>query len=137
MEEMTMSNPVAQEEKAEVKKAQKRPSKMEKLGDRIRELSEKKKAGLSPEEKYELADLKEKYRRAEAGKKLKEMKKAAEAGKEKAILKNLQKNGIKTENEIKAMLSVFKLVREYNIHDVATLKKALEAAKEVSPELFA
>lgn len=135
MEEMNINN-TAEQTTEIVEKKPKKPSKSELLENRIKELSEKKKSELSLSEKIELAELKEKARRAEANKKLKELKKAAEAGKEKALLKNLQKNGIKTENELKAMLSVFNVVKEFNIHDVTTLKKALEAAKEVSPELF-
>ena len=103
---------------------------------RLNELAATKAADLTPDERVELAELREKARRRESAKHLKELKRAAAEGKEKAILTNLKAAGVTTENDVKAMLAVFATVKSSGIHTADKLKQALDAAKTVSPELF-
>lgn len=103
---------------------------------RLSELAAKKAADLTPDERVELAELREKARRRESAKHLKELKRAAAEGKDKAILTNLKAAGVTTENDVKAMIAVFATVKSAGIHTADQLKQALDAAKEVSPELF-
>lgn len=90
----------------------------------------------SIEEKLAALEEKAKKRREKERAEISKLKKELEDAKFKAILKNLHENGIDSENQVKAMIKVFDLVKSYNLHDVNGLKKALDAAKEVSPELF-
>ena len=103
---------------------------------RLSELAAKKAADLTPDERVELAELREKARRRESAKHLRELKRAAAEGKDRAILTNLKAAGVTTENDAKAMLAVFTTVKSAGIHTADQLRQALDAAKEVSPELF-
>ena len=103
---------------------------------RLNELAAKKAADLTPDERVELAELREKARRRESAKHLRELKRVAAEGKEKAIFANLKAAGVTTENDVKAILAVFATVKSSGIHTPDKLKQALDAAKTVNPELF-
>jgi hypothetical protein len=90
----------------------------------------------SIEEKLAALEEKAKKRREKERAEISKLKRELEDAKFKAILKNLHENGIDSENKVKAMIKVFDLVKSYKLHGVTELKKALDAAREVSPELF-
>ena len=90
----------------------------------------------SLEEKLIAMQEKAKKRREQERAKMAKLKKELEEAKIKAIYKSLHENKIDSENQVKAMIKVFNLVKSYNVHGLVELKKVLDIAKEVSPESF-
>jgi len=128
--EETKSEKELREAKEELKKTKDKIAELKKtaLNDRTEEQKEQFKA-LSKalqENKYRLAKARQEYDRFKNSRLVRQQKKKLEEGKQQAIIKILEAEGIGTENEVKKLISIKRILKNYGVNDVAHLKNILD-----------
>jgi len=97
----------------------------------IQELSKK-----LQEQKYELAKARREYDRDKNSRSVRQQKKKLEEGKQQAIIKILQAEGIETENEVKTLIKIKRVLKKYGVKDITHLKNVLEYVGYNIPQLL-
>lgn len=135
MNDETMNN-IEQAEQTAKPEHKKRVNKAEQIASEIAELEAIETKSRTREQKTRLTELKNEMKIIDAKAKLKEIRKSNAKAKKDAIITCLDKAGIKTENEAKALIAIRDTLKRNCIDNIAKLQKVIETAKSVAPELF-
>lgn len=112
---------------------------MDEMNNNTEPQAKQKRAPRTAEERLAALEAKEaKAKEAERKRKSKmnRLKKEMELKKQEALLHNLKENEIITENQIKCLCQIEKIVKEYGLHNANQLRQILDHVKNTNPQLF-
>lgn len=112
---------------------------MDEVNNNTEQQVKQKRAPRTAEERLAELEAKEaKAKEAERKRKseMNKLKKEMEMKKQEALLHNLKENEITTENQVKALCQLEKIIKEFGIQNTSQFRQIMEHAKRTAPQLF-